>query len=58
MTTSYNLEISLKIMELLITKGNLMVMPKEATNEHLNGLSRKRKAMVQPVTLLVTGFYL
>ena len=36
---------SLKIMEILITKGNLTMIPKEATEEHLNDLSRKRKAI-------------
>ena len=40
-----DLEIFLKIMEVLITKGNLTLMPKEATEEHLNDLSRKRKVM-------------
>ena len=35
----------LKTMEILITKGNLTLIPKEATEEHLNDLSRKRKAM-------------
>ena len=36
-----DLDIFLKIMEILITKGNLVLMPKEATDEHLNDLSRK-----------------
>ena len=37
------------IMKILITKGNLTLMPKEATDEHLNDLSRKR---VHPLTFL------
>ena len=38
-----DLKFSLKIIKTLITKGNLTLMPKEATDEHLNDLSRKRK---------------
>ena len=34
-------KIFLKIMEILITKGNLTLIPKEATEEHLTDLSRK-----------------
>ena len=30
-------------MELLITKSNLALLPKEATDDPLNDLSRKRK---------------
>ena len=51
LTTLFNnnpprdLEIFLRILEILITKGNLTLMPKEATDEHLNDLSRRRKAM-------------
>ena len=37
------LEISLTIMEILITKGNLLI-PKETTDQHLNDLSRKKKS--------------
>ena len=40
-----DLNFFLKIMEKLITKGNITLKPKEATEEHLNDLSRKRKAM-------------
>ena len=40
-----DLKFSLKTMEILITKGNLTLMAKEATKELLNDLSRKRKAM-------------
>ena len=32
-------------MEILITKGNVTLMSKEATEEHLDDLSRKRKEM-------------
>ena len=32
-------------MEILITKGNLTLIPKEAIDEHQNDLSRKRKAV-------------
>ena len=35
----------LKIMEILITKGNETLMLKEATEGHLTDLSRKRKAV-------------
>ena len=42
----------LMITKLLITKGNQTLMPKEATDEHLNDLSRKK---VQPLTLLQEG---
>ena len=45
-----NTKIFFKIMEILITKGNLTLMPKEATEEHLTDLSRKK--WVQPLTLL------
>ena len=38
-----DLNIILKIMEILITKGNLILLPKETTDDHLNDLSRKRK---------------
>ena len=47
-----DLEIFLKIVEILIAKGDLTLMLKEATDEHLNDLSRKRKEWVQPLTLL------
>ena len=40
-----DLEFSLTIMEILITKGNPTLMPKEATDEHPNDLSRERKEM-------------
>ena len=40
-----DLKCFLKIMEILMTKGNLTLMPKEATKKHLNNLSRKRQAM-------------
>ena len=33
------------VMEILITQGNPALIPKEATEEHLNDLSRKRKAL-------------
>ena len=36
---------SLKIMKILITKGNLTLIPKETTHEHINDLSRKRKSV-------------
>ena len=38
-----HLQISLKIMKLLITKGNLNLIHNEYTYEHLNDLSRERK---------------
>ena len=38
------LEIFLTIMEILITKGNLTLIPKETTDQHLNDLSRKKKS--------------
>ena len=38
-------KILLKIMEILITKGNLTLIPKGATDENLNHLKRKRKAV-------------
>ena len=37
------------MMKVLITKGNPTLMPKGATDEKLNDLSRKK---VQPLTLL------
>ena len=40
-----HLKFSLKVMEIVITKGNLTFMPKETTDKHLNDLSRKRKAV-------------
>ena len=43
-----DLEIILKIMEILITTGNPTLMLKEATDQHLNDLSRKEKQWVQP----------
>ena len=42
----------LKIMKILILKGNPTLTPKEATDEHLNDLSRKK---VEPLTLLQEG---
>ena len=38
-----DLQISLKIIKLLITKGTLNLIHNETTYEHLNHLSRKRK---------------
>ena len=38
-----DLQISVKIMKLLITKGNLKLIHNVITYEHLNHLSRKRK---------------
>ena len=43
--TPKGLEIFLTIMEILITMGNLTLMCKKATDEYLNDLSRRRKAM-------------
>ena len=40
-----DLKVSLKIMETLITKDNLALMPKETTDKNPNDLSRKRKAV-------------
>ena len=40
-----HLKFSLKVTEIVITKGNLTLMPKETTDKHLNDLSRKRKAV-------------
>ena len=40
-----DLKLSLKIMEILITSGNLTLIPKETTDKHLNDLSRKRKGV-------------
>ena len=47
------------IMKILITKGNPTLMPKEATDEHLNDLSRKRKRCncLPSYKRGVTGFY-
>ena len=51
-----------KIMKMLITKGSPTLMPKEATDEHLNELSRKRKWKgcnhLHSYKRGVTGFYL
>ena len=40
-----DLKFFLKIMKILITKSNLTLIPKETTDQHLNDLSRKRKAV-------------
>ena len=38
-----DLKFSLKIMQILSPKGNLTLIDSQTTDEHVNGLSRKRK---------------
>ena len=45
--TPKDLKFSLRIMEILITKGNLTLIPKQATDEHLNDLLIKKKKIDQ-----------
>ena len=47
-----------KIMEILITKGNETLMLKEATEEHLTDLSRKRKAVSNRILPIVISIVL